>query len=168
MLKWCRVLIKAYTEQTGSADSPLKQLSRIMSDITPFAKPFGFVKSMPILGKDKDLKICYHQGSMAGYTTSVFLMPSTKSAIVVLTNALSLKNAADWVGQALLEALLDVKAPNDYVKYAKESASAHLAKFPAMRKSLEAQNILGTEPKQVDAYEGIYYDAIGNFYIDIV
>ncbi|KAI4265228.1 MAG: hypothetical protein L6R38_009569, partial [Xanthoria sp. 2 TBL-2021] len=87
MLKWCRAMIKAYTDeqetgQTGSADSPLKQLSRMMSDITPFAKPFGprssygmgwvqaqlptilgavgcnpgFVKSMPIVGKDKDLK----------------------------------------------------------------------------------------------------------------
>ncbi|KAI4222458.1 MAG: hypothetical protein L6R36_006142 [Xanthoria steineri] len=199
MLKWCRALIKAYTDeqetgQTGSADSPLKQLSRMMSECTPFAKPFGprssygmgwvqaqlptilgavgcnpgFVKSMPIVGKDKDLKVFYHQGSMAGYTTSVFLIPSTQSAIVVLTNSLSLNDAADWIGQAILEALLDVEEPNDYVEYAKESASAHLAKFPAMRKSLEAQKILGTEPKQLDAYEGKYYNAIGNFYINIV
>ncbi|KAL8834796.1 MAG: hypothetical protein Q9170_003592 [Blastenia crenularia] len=168
MLKWCQALIKAYTNeqkasQTSSVESPLKQISKIMSGLTPFAKPFsprssygmgwvqahlpavlgavgcnpGFVKSMPLAGKGKDIEIFYHQGSLAGYTTSAFLIPNTQSAIVVLTNSLSFNDAADWIGQSILEALLDVEEPNDYVQYAKESADAHLTKFTAMRKSLE-------------------------------
>lgn len=92
----------------------------------------GFMKSMSTAGKGKDIQIFYHQDIMAGYTTSAFLIPSTQSAIVVLKNSLSLNDAADWVGQAILEALLDVEEPNDYIEYAKESANAHLTKFPAM------------------------------------
>ena len=45
MLKWCQALINAYTyeQRTGqncSGESPLKQISKLMSIITPFAKPF--------------------------------------------------------------------------------------------------------------------------------
>ena len=127
----------------------------------------GFVGSMPIVGKGRDTEIFYHQGSLAGYTTSAFLIPSTQSAAVVLTNSLSLNDAADWVGQAILECLLDVQEPNNYVEYARESANTHLGKFPAMRKSLEAQRILGTEPKHLDAYIGKYYNLIGDFYLDV-
>ncbi len=85
MLKWCQALIKAYNDEqkTGqghSAGSPLKQLSKQMSGLTPFAKPFdngssygmgwvrtqlptilgavgcnpGFVKSMPTAGRGRD------------------------------------------------------------------------------------------------------------------
>ncbi|KAL8946655.1 MAG: hypothetical protein Q9222_006977 [Ikaeria aurantiellina] len=198
MLKWCEALIKAYTNEqetrrTSTAESPLKQISKIMSGITPFAEPFGpqssyrmgwvhaqlptilgavgcnpaFMKNMPVVGNGKDVDVFYHQGSMAGYTASAFLIPSTRSAIVVLANSLSMNDAADWVGQALLEALLDVEEPNDYVEHAKDSANAHLAKFPGMQKSFEANRIQGTEPKQLDAYVGKYYNTIGDFHLDI-
>ncbi|KAL8720542.1 MAG: hypothetical protein Q9225_002612 [Loekoesia sp. 1 TL-2023] len=164
-----------------------------MSDIAPFAKPFGpqssywmgwvqaqlpavlgavgcnpgFVKSTPTAGKGKDIEIFCYQSSMAGYATSAFLISSTQSAIVVLTNPMSLNDAADWVGQAILEALFNVEELNDYIEYANESANAHLADFPDMRKSCEAHRIPGTEPKQLDAYIEKYHNMIGNFFIDI-
>lgn len=197
LLRWCQALIKSYNDKPntdpGSAGSQLKQLRKQMSGLTPFAKPFdsgsayglgwvraqlptalgavgcnpAFVKAMPTVGQYTDEVVIYHQGSMAGYTTSIFLLPSSESAIVVLSNSISLNDCADWVGQLILEALLDVKERNDYKKYAKESADAHLAKFPAMRESLESNRVPNTKSKPLDAYVGNYYNDIGDFHIEI-
>lgn len=198
MLIWCQALIKAYnneqkTGQASSAGSPLKQLTKQMSSLTPFAKPFdsgsaygmgwvraqlptalgavgcnpSFVKNMPIAGQGTDEVVIYHQGSMAGYTASAFLIPSSESAIVVLSNSISLNDCADWVGQLILEALIDVEERNDYKKYARESADAHLAKFPAMRQSLDANRVPDTKPKILDAYLGNYHNHIGDFHIEV-
>lgn len=181
------------TGRTISPGSPLKQILKQMAGHTPFSKPFNpgsaygmgwvraqlptvlgavgcnpsFVKSMPTVGHGSEEIVVYHQGSMAGYTSSVFLIPNTESGIVVLSNSISLNDCADWVGQLILEALLDVEERNDYRKYAEESAAAHLAKFPAMHDSLEAQRVPGTEPKMREAYLGKYYNQIGDFYIEI-
>ena len=172
MLKWCQALVKAYSDQQKSgqghsAGSPLKQLPKQMSGLTPFAKRFdtnsaygvgwvraqlptilgavgcnpGFVRAMPTAGRGSEETTMYHQGSLARYTSSLFLIPDTESAVVVLTNSISLNDCADWVGQLILEALLDVEERNDYVKYAKESADAHLARYPAIRASFEASRI---------------------------
>lgn len=198
MLIWCQALIKAYNneqnaDQGSSPGSPLKQLSKQTSGLTPFAKPFdsgsaygmgwvraqlptalgavgcnpGFVKNMPIAGQGTDEVVIYHQGSMAGYTASAFLIPSSESAIVVLSNSISLNDCADWVGQLILEALIDVEKRNDYKKYAKESADAHLAKFPSMRQNLDANRVPDTKPKNLDAYLGNYHNHIGDFRIQI-
>ena len=98
-----------------------------MSSLTAFAEPFdtnssygmgwvrtqvpgilgaigcnpGFVKRLPIAGRGVTNTIFYHQGSLAGYTSSAYLIPDIKSAIIVLSNSISLNDCADWVGQAL-------------------------------------------------------------------
>ena len=199
MLKWCRALIKAYNDQAKtaqghSAGSPLKQLSIQISGLTPHAKPFdtnpaygmGWVRarlpgplgaigcnpeSMPTTCRgSKEKTIIYHKGSLAGYTSSLFLIPDTESAIVVLTNSIRLNDCADWAGQLILEDLLGVEERDDYVKYAMESADAHLAKYPAMRASLEAsRRSQGTQSKSkaLNAYHGKYYNQLGDFYISI-
>ncbi|KAL9631763.1 MAG: hypothetical protein Q9164_005715 [Protoblastenia rupestris] len=138
ILKWSQTSITAYNDKqkTGqgySTGSSLKQLSKQMSSLTPFAKPFdsgssygtgwvraqlptilgavscnpSFVKSMPTAGHGRNEEVIYHQGSMVDYKFSIFLNPSTLSAILVLTNSIILNDAADWVGQLILEALLD-------------------------------------------------------------
>ncbi|MCJ1394889.1 hypothetical protein MMC18_007769 [Xylographa bjoerkii] len=181
------------TGRGHSPNSPIKQIAKQMAGLTPISKPFdsgsavgmgwvraqlptvfgavgcnpGFVKSMPTVGHGSEEVIIYHQGSMAGYTSSTFLIPNTESAIVVLSNSISLNDCADWVGQMILEALLDIDTPNDYRLYAKESADAHLAKFPSMRKSLEEKKVLNTKPKKLEAYLGIYYNEIRDFFVEI-
>ena len=168
-----------------------------MIGLTPHAKPFGtnsaygvgwvrarlpgilgaigcnpvFMESMPTAGRGSDEKmILYHQGSLAGYTSSLFLIPDTESAIVVLSNSISLNDCADWVGQLILEDLLGVEERNDYVKHVKESADAHLAKYPAMRASLEASRRSPgrqSKSKALNAYHGKYYNQLDDFYISI-
>lgn len=179
--------------QGFSHASPLKQLHKQMSSLTAFGTPFdsgssygmgwvraqlptalgavgcnpSFVKSMPTAGKGTNHLVIYHQGSLAGYTSSIFLIPERESAIVVLSNSISLNDCADWVGQLILEALIDVEPRNDYRKYAQESADAQLAKFPAMQRSLLSKQVPNTEPKTLDAYLGHYYNRISDFHIEI-
>ncbi|KFA45548.1 hypothetical protein S40293_06604 [Stachybotrys chartarum IBT 40293] len=53
--------------------------------------------------------ILYHQGRMPGNLAAVNLIPSSKGAIIVLTNCLALNDAADWLGQMYLEDYLGVE-----------------------------------------------------------
>jgi hypothetical protein len=123
---------------------------------------------MPIVGEGgPESLVIYHQGSMAGYTSSIFLLPGSNSAVVVLTNSIQLNEAADWVGELLLETLLDSPNPHDYKLLAKESADSFVAKFPAMIKELEEQRVQGTAAKPLHAYVGKYYNSIHNFFIEI-
>jgi hypothetical protein len=44
-----------------------------------------FVKELPIVGEGgPESLVIYHQGSMAGYTSSIFLLPTTDITVVVL------------------------------------------------------------------------------------
>ena len=54
---------------------------------------------MPVVGKRGSSRlVAYHQGSLLGALAAVDLIPDTESAIVVLTNSLSLNDTADWIG----------------------------------------------------------------------
>lgn len=175
-----------------STESPLRQVAQLITGHTPLSKPFdqstygmgwvrvqlpaplgatgcnpGFVANMPVVGHGSDEIVFYHQGSLAGYTSSIFLLPNTESAMVVLTNSISLNDCADWVGQLILETVVGTTRPNDYQGYAQESSDNHLAKFPLMQKTLDEQQVKDTSPKPLKAYIGRYYNAIEDFNIKI-
>jgi hypothetical protein len=94
--------------------------------VTTLPNPIGaggsnsmLVDKMPEVGKGTaGTEVLYYQGNMAGYTTSLILLPDTQSAIVVLANSMALNDAADWVSQAVLETLLNTSEPADYVSRA--------------------------------------------------
>ncbi|KAL7970667.1 hypothetical protein HDV63DRAFT_394267 [Trichoderma sp. SZMC 28014] len=64
--------------------------------------------SMPVigLGQTKASKVYWNQGVHNGSNCFVALLPETKSAVIVLTNTRTANDAADWIGQFLLESLL--------------------------------------------------------------
>lgn len=64
----------------------------------------------------------YHGGIIPGYNTYNVLLPETGSAVVVLTNYQSLNGGVRWIGELLVEALLNnsQNAP-DYRNLAKQS-----------------------------------------------
>jgi hypothetical protein len=197
MLKWCGTLNKAYKqESTGvpaSSNLTLRRIRDQWTKVTPMPEPFaasswyglgwvhaqlpavlgaigcnpGFVQSMPLVCRGSNETIMYHQGSMAGYISSLFLIPGISSAIVVPSNSISLNDCADWVSPALLEALSDIDNRTYSRKYAKESADAQIAKFPGMAKSLEEKLNPGTIPRTLDNGVGKYYNEIGGFSIEI-
>ena len=68
-------------------------------------------------------RLCiYYQDSILLFLSSVHLLPDTNTAIVVLTNCAVKKETANWLGQLLLEAVLDNPEKNDYLSVAKKSA----------------------------------------------
>lgn len=113
--------------------------------------------------------VFYAQGSAAGFTSAIILIPHSQSAIVVFTNSVSLNDCADCITQLLLETLLDVPLANriDYVALAKESADAQVRKFPGMREKFERGREVGTEAKALEVYTGRYCNGIRDFHIDI-
>ena len=76
-------------------------------------------------------------------------------------------DAADWLGQLLLETVLDNPDKNDYVAIAKESAAASVASWPAMAKELETRREPNIPQQPLTNYEGKYYNIIGDWCIDV-
>jgi hypothetical protein len=57
---------------------------------------------------------------MPGSTSVVYLAPKVKSGVVVLQNSMPVIDTADFIGQLVLEAVLHVEEPNDYVELSKK------------------------------------------------
>ncbi|KAL8657088.1 MAG: hypothetical protein Q9226_002263 [Calogaya cf. arnoldii] len=89
-----------------------------------------YVEKMPIVRKGIETpRLCIdHQGSIVPYLSSAHLLPDTNTAIVVLTNSMANNDAAVWIGQLLLETVLDNPDRNDYVAIAKGSVRGLVAK----------------------------------------
>ena len=178
---------------TLTKDSPLKQVNHLMSAKIPMGDPtfretsYGFCwarvqlpgpmgaigcnppltpHGMPVVGKGApSTMVCYHHGCMPGALAAINLVPKTKSAIVVLSNSLSLNDTPDWVGQLVLEELLDVPERNDCIEAAKSSVAEYARWFPTTMAELEKEQKKGPIPRTLEEYTGTYWDAIHVFKI---
>lgn len=132
--------------------------------INPGRMPDG----MPIVGKAVPPQlILFHQGSLPGALSIVILLPDTNSVIIVLSNTLALNNVPDWVGQLVLEELLEVPAleRNDYIKAARTSVAENLKWYPALVRELGEARKNGTSSRELAGYVGTYWDNIHVFKI---
>lgn len=129
--------------------------------------PSSASDGMPIVAKSAASQlVVYHQGSNPGVLAAVNLLPESQTAIVVLSNTLALNDCADWIGQLVLESLLDVKDKNDYLQIAKNTVAQALAWYPAMFRELRENR--GTEfPRNPHDYVGVYYNAPRTVHIDV-
>ncbi|KAJ5959871.1 uncharacterized protein N7479_007021 [Penicillium vulpinum] len=132
--------------------------------INPGLMPDG----MPIVGKGVPSQlILFHQGSLPGALSIVILLPDTNNVIIVLSNSLALNDVPDWVGQLVLEELLEVPESerNDYVKAAHSSVAENLKWYPALVGELGSARKNGTSPRELEEYIGTYWDNIHVFKI---
>lgn len=111
--------------------------------------------------------VLYQSGSLGGYQSSAILIPDTNSAIVVLSNTLANQHAADWIAQAVLEALLDVPHPTNFVALAREAAAENAMLFSYMRQVMVAERVFGTTCRSLDTYVGIYDNAVKTFRLEV-
>lgn len=94
-------------------------------------------RGMPVVVTTPRLVIS-HQGSMPSALSFVALLPHSKSAVVVTSNALALNDVADWVGQMVLELLVGRKSIcDDYLAAARTSAAANLPSYPNLVNQLQ-------------------------------
>ncbi|KAJ1676616.1 hypothetical protein EV182_007831, partial [Spiromyces aspiralis] len=84
------------------------------------------------------------------------MLPETESTVLVLTNTMAPNDTADWIGQLLVEMLLDSPVHNDYVHLASESADRALKLYEKLgQKIAEGRTSLGPH-KPLSDYIGSY------------
>ena len=127
------------------------------------------VKEIPRIGEGLERKstVLYHGGALVGYVSSVVLLPDTNSAIVVLTNTLANQDSADWIAQVLLETVLDVPCPTNFIALAEEAAATHKSLFPRMHQALAQERTPGTSMRDTHSYVGQFENVVGTFILDI-
>ena len=176
------------TGRASTPGSPLKHVGQLLSSNIPLKRmslressyALGWVRSqlpnsmgavglnpkwmpngMPTVGKGIASRlVVYHQGSLPGALAAVNLVPESQSAIVVLTNTLALNDCADWVGQLILETLLNVNDKNDYISLARESVANALLWHSSVEADLKKDRVPGTFPRHLQAYIGTYINSI--------
>ena len=110
---------------------------------------------LPIVARGtKRQRMVYHQGSVCGSLSAVYLLPETRSAIVVLGNSFDLGDTPDWISQLLLEALLDAPERNDFVDLARRTSANALSHYPPIIEKLAKEQQKGTKMRPLEHYCG--------------
>lgn len=127
-----------------------------------------FLSEMPLVAKGtKRTRVWYHNGSLVGFFSSVHIIPETDTIIVVLTNPITKNDCADWLGQLLIEELLDVEDKNDYTRLATETAAAYDRMWTELEKGFEKSVPNDIQPAELSRYVGRYYNRAGNWFISV-
>lgn len=123
---------------------------------------------LPVVARGtKPQRLVYHQGSVSGSLSAVYLLPKTRSAIVVLGNSFDLADTPDWISQLLLEILLDAPERDDFVTLARQTATNALSHHPPTAKKLVEEQQHGTGVRPLEDYYRRYYNKIGNFFLEV-
>ena len=129
----------------------------------------GLVEEMPLLAEDIDSRLAlWHQGCLVSATSFVMLLPETESAVLVLTNTMALNDAADWIGQLMVETLLESPFRNDYVRLASLSAERALEKYAELSRDVEEGREAGGPNRALSDYVGSYVGFGDIFRIEVV
>ena len=113
------------------------------------------------------LEVYHHTGNVPGYFSSTFLIPSTESAVVVLTNSFPLIDPTDFVGQLLLSQLLGETLPPNLLELCKFGSGVTRNIYEALTKQLEMHKTAQPHQFRLASYEGEYFNAAGNFFLSI-
>jgi CubicO group peptidase (beta-lactamase class C family) len=127
------------------------------------------IRDEPVVGNGGPSRlVLYNHGCMPGSTSAVILVPELELGIVVLQNSLPAIDTADFIAQMLLETLLEVPEPNDYVKLAREFNRLATGHIDDLQKELERNQILGTRPRPLTSYQGRFWNPLRNFFIEVL
>lgn len=88
---------------------------------------------MPTTGKGTPSQlVLFHQGSLPGALSIVMILPDTDYVIVVLINSPALNDVPDWVGQLVLQEILNVPSSEriDFFAAAHASVTENLKSYP--------------------------------------
>jgi CubicO group peptidase (beta-lactamase class C family) len=178
---------------TSSAESPIKQLPFIFTphmslpDSEQMHEGYGiglartqlpgrfgamspngmFTDSAPVAGRGSNQTVWYHDGSLAGFLTSVHMLPESNSVIVVLTNSFANGDTADWVGPMLLECLIDSPIKIDYGALATESGRRCVQAWIDLPELLRKGQKDGTSHRELVEYTGRFFNSAANWFMEI-
>ncbi|KAK4450503.1 putative D-aminoacylase [Podospora aff. communis PSN243] len=98
--------------------------------------------------------------SSVGDTSAVYLMPETKSVVLVLSNSVGISNGADWIGQLIVHSLLEDAPPCDFVSLARSSRDFGLSAYQRIENEFRAelQGQPAIPPQPLHWYTGRYFN----------
>ncbi|KAK1834397.1 penicillin-binding protein [Podospora conica] len=191
---WMKELVSQFNSTADSSTtSPLRNLRTISSQHARLLGPsfreqgygLGWVRAQlpgqlgrtsanpaigaqPTAGKGGPSRlVLYHHGLMPGSTSAVLLVPELQLGVVTLQNSMPAIDTADFISQMLLEALLEVPEPNDYVELSRQFYNKATGYVDRVRKELDEKRVPGTQARPLSEYQGRYWNSLGNFFIDI-
>jgi len=125
-------------------------------------------KNTPFPGQSKPgLEVFHHTGLLPGGIGSMFLIPSSETAIVVLTNSLPLSDPTDFSGRLILSVILDENPPTNFVGLSKLVRQNQLDSYTKLAAQLEKRKTTLQPRHLLSAYEGEYLNNLGNYCLRI-
>lgn len=182
LLKWCSCLLESFHGKKSPDNSPIRPHSPLFDRATmvnpastqdgdycsgwcyhQIPSKLGLTSAnrdypRPILGaQSKSFVIYGQQGDVPGYTSSLYLIPHTRSAVVILSNGTGRSDATDWAAQDLIQAMYSLQPIIDYTEVARRSAQWFIKWFQGgfLIPLLENQT-LGTPMPSPDEFVGEY------------
>lgn len=125
-----------------------------------------------IIGAAEDsTMLWHHNGNYPGYTAASYLLPSTQTAVVVLTNSVGKLEVPDVVAQMVIDTILNSKEkgapPIDWVGDAAEAAKAYDTIWLNLPLRLLLEKPNNAKPLPLHDYIGRYHNRIRNFFLEI-
>jgi hypothetical protein len=153
LLNWSQCLLSALNRDTGTEDvvrhaSPIFNRCTIASPEDASAGDYctrwchhrtpaqlGLISPnrvlvSPVLGSDSPSLLVYgHQGDVPGYTCNIYIIPSSNSAVVVLSNSTGLGDATDWIAQDIIQTMSELQPKVDFITTATQAAKISLPHY---------------------------------------
>ncbi|KAL7965328.1 beta-lactamase/transpeptidase-like protein [Trichoderma sp. SZMC 28014] len=151
--------LREYSYASGWIRAQLPAIVDLFADYEP-----------PLLGSGSASRLMiHHQGHVAGNVGYAALFPETTSAVVVLGNSAGLTDAMRLLGQVIVETVLGNEVDEKlYLDTAIAATKNTIASMDKIYEDLLAGKIIDQPMRNIAAYIGRYYNAIDNFFIDII
>ncbi|KAF2195033.1 beta-lactamase/transpeptidase-like protein [Zopfia rhizophila CBS 207.26] len=113
--------------------------------------------SAPVLGNNSlSHQVFSHHGNFNGASCSFYLLPESCSAIVVLSNAMGLSDATDWIAQDIIQTLFEFESI-DIIKEARSCVTQFQAWYKLkIQDPLETGRLRTSTNRSVSDYVGTY------------
>ncbi|KAF2797964.1 beta-lactamase/transpeptidase-like protein [Melanomma pulvis-pyrius CBS 109.77] len=85
-----------------------------------------------------DLKVYHHTGAVPGFHASMFMVPSTESAVVILTNSIPLMDPTDFAAQLILSVLIgETPSEHKYLELAEIARPLQVVGYKRLAAALD-------------------------------
>lgn len=128
------------------------------------------VPAMPVIGHGQPSRlVIYHGGSMQGFTSAVYLLPETETAVFALQNSTALCDPCDWIPQMLVQTIVSGSQSSEinFEQLATVSAVNGAKLADEVEEKLQQSRETETTPQPLDKYVGRYWCKSKSFRIDV-
>ncbi|PVH86750.1 beta-lactamase/transpeptidase-like protein [Cadophora sp. DSE1049] len=183
LLKWSRWLMGGFPPNTTSADLSEQPISPMFNRMTIATHEsvedgnycMGWCQHrtpsrLGLISPNRSLTSPLHgEKSPSVLVSNFYLIPDSKSAIVILSNGTGLSDATDWIAQDLIQAMYGLQPHVNFVDIAKVAATEYLAHFDKnLRIPLEENRLPDSKSPPLQDFLGCYFmDGLDTMSLDV-